>query len=155
MIRYLLLAFLSIPVYASATSPPYRGGEVIIDLKNNKPCFYINDKNQKGIFKLVILNLSQDSTEYWEYENNFSHTYPTKANCILLTEKNFSNFRYLKENTPYSVTLGGLKKSYNKNFCVKKSSGKSILQDVQGAKCTDLKPSFWGGLKDFFIQMFS
>ncbi len=130
MHKYLFIAFLSIPSHVSATSSPYRGGEVSIELKNNKPCFYINDTQQKGIFNLVILNLSQDSTESWIYENYFENSYPTKTNCILLTEKNFSNFNGLKENTLYSATLGGLRKAYNKDFYVQKSSGKLVLQDV-------------------------
>lgn len=150
MHKYLFLAFLSLPFHVSATSSPYRGGEVSIELKNNKPCFYINDTQQKGIFNLIILNLSQDSTESWIYENHFENNYPTKTNCILLTEKNLNNFKGLKENTPYSATLGGVKKAYNKDFCVKKSSGKLVLQDVQGTKCTDIKPSFWENIKNFF-----
>lgn len=120
MHKYLFLAFLSLPFHVSATSSPYRGGEVSIELKNNKPCFYINDTQQKGIFNLVILNLSQDSTESWIYENHFENNYPTKTNCILLTEKNFNNFKGLKENTPYSATLGGVPKLTTKIFALRK-----------------------------------
>ncbi len=149
MQKYLFLAFISLSFHVSATSSPYRGGEVSIELKNNRPCFYIDDTQQKGIFNLVILNLSQGSTESWSYENHFEDRYPTKTNCILLTEKNFNNFKSLNENTPYSATLGGVKKAYNKDFCVKKNSGKLVIQDLQGTRCVDIKPSFWENLKSF------
>lgn len=59
MNKYILSILLTIPFSAFATSNPYRGGEVIIEVKNNTPCFYINDTEQRGDFSIVVLGRIQ------------------------------------------------------------------------------------------------
>ncbi|TGU85566.1 hypothetical protein YA64_016320, partial [Acinetobacter pittii] len=71
MNKYIFLTLLIIPFSAFATSNPYRGGEVIIDVKNNTPCFYINDTEQRGDFSIVVLGLTHGSKEYWNYDSSF------------------------------------------------------------------------------------
>ncbi|MDT8696716.1 hypothetical protein LFW85_07295 [Acinetobacter baumannii] len=150
MNKYIFLTLLIIPFSAFATSNPYRGGEVIIEVKNNTPCFYINDTEQRGDFSIVVLGLTHGSKEYWNYDSSFEKSYPVKNKCIVLNEKNFKNFKGLKENTPYSVTLGGVRTAYNKDFCVTKRSGTLTVQDFKGTQCVDVEASFWDKLKRLF-----
>ncbi|WP_369074255.1 NF045616 family extracytoplasmic (lipo)protein [Acinetobacter sp. XH1741] len=150
MNKYILLIFLMMPFSIFANSNPYRGGEVNIEIKNETPCFYINDMEQKGIFSIVLLNLSRNSKDYWSYDSSFDKSYPTKNNCVVLNEKNFNGFKSLKENTPYSVTLGGVKTAYNRNFCITRISKKIVIQDFRAAQCVDRKSSFWDNLKNYF-----
>lgn len=151
MNKYVLLIFLMIPLSIYATSNPYRGGEVNIELKNDTPCFYIDDMEQKGVFSIVLLNLSRNSKDYWSYDSSFDKSYPTKNNCVVLNEKNFNGFKSLKENTPYSVTLGGVKTAYNRDFCITRRSKKLVIQDLRATQCVDRKPSFWDNFKKLFL----
>ncbi|MDC5098075.1 hypothetical protein OHW41_19190, partial [Acinetobacter baumannii] len=60
-------------------------------------------------------------------------------------------FKSLKENTPYSVTLGGVKTAYNRDFCITRRSKKLVIQDLRATQCVDRKPSFWDNFKKLFL----
>ena len=152
---FILLLLLNFYKLSFATSTPYRGGEVAIDIKNNMPCFYINDIDKSGVFNIVILNLSEGGMSSWHYENFYEKNYPKKDNCIALNNKNFKNFSQLKNNTPYSVTLGDIKTAYNTNFCITEKNGKSQIQNYIGTKCIDKEVrGIWEKLKNWFIELF-
>ncbi len=146
----LLILLLSTHVFA--TSNPYRGSEVNIEIKNDTPCFYIDDMEQKGVFSIVLLNLSRNSKDYWSYDSSFDKSYPTKNNCVVLNGKNFNGFKSLKENTPYSITLGGVKTAYNRDFCITRRSKKLVIQDLRATQCVDRKLSFWDNLKNYLYK---
>lgn len=61
-----------------ATSTPYRGVEVAIDIKNNMPCFYINNADKSDVFNIVILDLSEGNMSSWDYENSYEKNYPKR-----------------------------------------------------------------------------
>ena len=151
---FILLFLLNFSKLSFATSPPYRGGEVAIDIKNNMPCFYINDTGKNGIFNVVILDLSEGSKNSWHYENYYEKNYPKKDNCIALNDKNFNNFNQLIKNNPYSVTLGDIKTAYNTDFCIVEKNGKSQIQEYVGSKCIDKEMSIWEKLKNWFFELF-
>ncbi|MEG0431547.1 MAG: hypothetical protein RR536_08180 [Anaerovoracaceae bacterium] len=90
----------------------------------------------------------------WDYENSYEKNYPKKDNCIALNNKNFKNFSQLKNNTPYSVTLGDIKTAYNTDFCITEKNGISQIQNYIGAKCIDKEVSLWEKLKNWFFELF-
>lgn len=151
---FVLLLLFGFSNVSFATSNPYRGGEVAIDIKNNMPCFYINDANKRGLFNIVILDLSEGSMSSWDYENSYEKNYPKKDNCIALNNKNFNNFSQLKNNTPYSVTLGDIKTAYNTDFCITEKNGRSQIQNYIGNKCIDKEVSLWEKIKNWFFELF-
>ena len=109
-----------------------KNGEVEMTLKNSQPCFYINNKDFKGDYR-VIITIPNQATEYI-YESNYQTNYPNKQNCIIYNNINFQNYEPLREYFDYSITIYSEKQSKRKpasshenNFCLIRENGQLTI----------------------------
>lgn len=126
-------------------SREYRGGEVSILIKHNKPCFYIENKDLSGIYYINLFE-KKGIKNIGEYTSNFQEEYPKKTSCI--SSSTFSNHNY-KENKPYLVVITtdkGL--SFGTSFCVAERNGTKEIQDFVG-QCEYKKESLWEKILKF------
>ncbi|MCK7608634.1 hypothetical protein M0D70_04755 [Acinetobacter portensis] len=155
---YYITFLLFLPSFSYAISNPYRGGEVIISIKNNNPCFTINNSlEKKGGFNIVIYEDNLQNPEIpkiWSYESNYERDFKNENDCVVINNFSTSN---LKLDTYYSVTLSDIKIAYENDFCITKKNEDYVVQDYdfKNDKCVDKELSFWKKLKSFFNKVFS
>ncbi len=124
-----------------AMSKEYSGGEVYITIKDNSPCFYINNINISGDYDITLYERNINSGLYKVNSISSilaSKRYPDKEKCITTNEIK-DNFKY-KNNTPYLVVLETNRFSFGKNFCVD-SATKTIQDFTDTCKVKNL--SWW------------
>lgn len=116
----------------SCTSPINNNGKVEFELKNNTPCFYINDKNYQGEYEISITE--HNTQGEYAYRSTFDKHYPNKNNCILFNNKTFSNLEKVKEYTNYSVKIFSGQQNWHKpagnhgsNFCLIRENGQLTI----------------------------
>lgn len=155
---YYITFLLFPPSFSYAISAPHRGGEVIISIKNNNPCFTINNSlEKKGGFNIVIYedNLQNPETpKIWSYESNYEQDLKKENDCVVISDFLASS---IKPDNYYSVTLSDIKISYEKDFCIAKRNEDYVVQDFdyENNKCVDKELSFWEKFKSFFNKFFS
>lgn len=140
------LAILVFSTLSFSMSKQYRGGEVSIMIKNNEPCFYIENLDLFGNYYINLFE-EKDIKNIGEYISNFQKKYPQKSSCI--SSSAFSQHVY-QENKPYLVVIEtdtGL--SFGKSFCVSEKKGIKEIQDFV-VRCEDKKDSFVQKLYKFF-----
>ena len=129
-------------VFASQSfsmSRQYRGGDFSILIKNNEPCFYIENEKLTGRYYITLFEDKTIKT-LGEFKSNFQEKYPSKNSCIL--SSSFTNTVYQK-NTPYLIVLeADNDMSFGSTFCVGRRNGINEIQDFSGA-CEYKKQSLW------------
>ena len=124
---------------AFSMSRQYRGGAFSILVKNNEPCFYIENEKLTGRYYITLFEDKTIKT-LGEFTSNFQEKYPNKNSCIL--SSSFTNTVYQK-NTPYLIVLeADNDMSFGSTFCVSERNGIKEIQDFIG-KCEDKPPSLW------------
>lgn len=124
---------------AFSMSREYRGGDVSILIKNNEPCFYIENMTLSGRYYIHLFDKKTIKT-LGEFTSNFQEKYPKKASCIL--SSSFSDYIY-QENKPYLIVLEtDNEMSFGKRFCLSTRNGSKEIQDFWG-QCKDKQYSLW------------
>lgn len=152
-ISYIIFLLL-LPNFSYAISNPYRGGAVIISMKDNSPCFSVDDENRKSSFSVVVSGETPEAGESWSYVNTSLTQLPNTSNCIKI--KDFSLLE-AKLDTLYNVTLGATNIAYLTDFCIAKKNEDYVIQDYdfKNNKCVDKELSLWEKIKSFFNKIFS
>lgn len=138
-----ILAFSSL---SFSMSKQYRGGEVSIMIKNNEPCFYIENLDLFGNYYINLFE-EKDIKNIGGYTSNFQKKYPQKSSCI---SSSVISHHVFQENKPYLVVIEtdtGL--SFGKSFCVSEKQGIKEIQDF-ALRCEYQKESFVQKLYKFF-----
>ena len=140
--------------FSYAISNPYRGGDVIISMKDNSPCFSVDDENRKSSFSVVVLGENHETEDTWSYVNNSLTQPQNTSNCIKI--KDFSLLS-VKLDTPYIVVLDAINIAYRTDFCIAKKNEDYVLQefDYENNQCVDKELSLWEKIKSFFNKIFS
>lgn len=152
--KVILLLIFCVSSFSHAISNPYRGGAVIISMKDNSPCFSVDDVNRKSSFSVVVSGENPEAGDSWSYVNNSLTQLPNTSNCIKI--KKFSLME-AKLDTLYNVTFGANNIAYMTDFCIAKKNEDYVIQDYdfKNNKCVDKELSFWEKIKLFFNKILS
>lgn len=125
---------------------------VYIDIKNDNPCFYINNDELEGNYDIVIKD--QNNGDYWDYKGVSEKSYPKKENCILFNNESFGSSKNLNFNRKYNVTLSNLNVGFSNEFCLRKDRNHVVLQKIIGDQCIDIEENEEDKLRRFFKKIF-
>lgn len=149
-----IIFLLFLPSFSYAISNPYRGGAVIISIKDNSPCFSVDDENRKSSFSVVVLDGNLEPEDTWSYVNDSLTQLPNISNCVKIKDFSLLN---IKLDSPYIVVLDAINIAYRTDFCIAKKNEDYVVQgfDYENNKCADKALSFWEKIKFFFNKIFS